>query len=300
LRVACVGHASLDHVWSVQTLPGPGKTLARGFQYQPGGMSLHAAIASARLGATARMLGRVGDDAVAAHLRRCLVDEGVQPQGLEAVPGTTTSVASVIVDAQGERQIVPHRGRALERAHPLDPRQLDGADVVLVDPRWMEGALAALRWARANDRPSLVDADVAPLPDLQRLVGLARWVAFSQPGLGVWAAGGEPDAALAGVFAEHPHCRLALVTLGERGARWVERGVDGVQHCAAPQVQAVDTTGAGDVFHAALALALCERRATSDAVAWACAAAAMKCERGFGTDGAPTRRALAAWLRARR
>jgi sulfofructose kinase len=299
LRVACVGHAALDHVWSVQSMPGPGKTLAHGFQYQPGGMSLHAAIASARLGAAARMLGRVGDDAVAEHLRQCLVDEGVQPQGLEAVAGTTTSVASVIVDAQGERQIVPHRGRALERAHALDTRQLDGADVVLVDPRWMRGAVAALRWARANDRPSLVDADVAPLRDLQRLVGLARWVAFSQPGFAVWAGDADPDTALSAVLADHPQCRLALVTLGAQGARWVERGVNGVQHCAAPQVQAVDTTGAGDVFHAALALALAEQRPTAAAVAWACAAAAMKCERGFGTAGAPTRRELAAWMKRR-
>jgi len=195
---------------------------------------------------------------------------------------------------------VPHRGRALERAHALDPRQLDGADVVLVDPRWMDGALAALRWARTHDRPSLVDADVAPLPDLQRLVGLARWVAFSQPGFAVWAGGADPDTALADVLAAHPHCRLALVTLGADGARWVERGVDGVQHCAAPPVQAVDTTGAGDVFHAALALALAEQRPTAEAVAWACAAAAMKCERGFGTAGAPTRRELTAWMTQRR
>jgi sugar/nucleoside kinase (ribokinase family) len=67
----------------------------------------------------------------------------------------------------------------------------------------------------------------------------------------------------------------------------------------APPVQARDTTGAGDVFHAALALALTEGRAVPDAVAWACAAAAFKCERGRGADGAPTRRELAAWLRKR-
>lgn len=299
--MACVGHAALDHVFEIEAFAvEPTKTLARSYRARAGGMSLHAAIVAARLGASVRLLGRVGADAAADFLRQRLRAEGVEARGLESVPGTQTSLATVVVDAHGARQIYIHRGDAMERAHALDTRQLEGADVVLVDPRWMDGALAALRWSRANERPSLVDADVAPLRDLHRLVGLARWVAFSQPGLAVWAAGGDTDAALAAVLATHLDCRLALVTLGEQGARWVERGVAGVQQCAAPHVKAVDTTGAGDVFHAALALALCEQRPTADAVAWACAAAAMKCERGFGTDGAPTRRALAAWLRARR
>lgn len=95
--------------------------------------------------------------------------------------------------------------------------------------RWPDGAAAALAWARANNVPSLLDADVAP-----------------------------------------------------------------------PAVQAIDTTGAGDVFHAALAIGLAERMGTTAAaVSWACAAAAFKCERGFGAEGAPTRTELDSWLRAR-
>ena len=302
--MACVGHASLDLVFEVDALPSAasGKTLARRHARRAGGMSLHAAIAAARLGASVRMIGRVGDDESAAFLRARLAAEGVEARGLESVRGASTSCASVIVDARGERQIVVHRGNALERAHPLDTRLLEGADVVLVDPRWPEGAAAALAWAGSRRITSVLDADVAPREVLERLVPLARWIAFSQPGLAVWKGrttdAGNCEDALAAVLRQYPGPAAALVTLGEAGACWVERGRPPA-HCAAPRVKALDTTGAGDVFHAALAVALTEGCAAHDAVAWACAAAAFKCERGFGADGAPMRRELRAWLRQR-
>jgi sulfofructose kinase len=295
LKVACVGHAALDHVFEIDAFASePTKTLARRFEARPGGMSLHASMACVRLGATARLIARVGDDAAAAFLRRRLVEEGVQANGVESVRQACTSLASVIVDAQGARQIYIHRGDAIERAHALDTRQLEGADVVLADPRWPDGAAAALDWARAHGVRSLLDADVAPLPALDRLVPLARWVAFSEPGLALWARGRSRERALHDAVALGP--TLALVTLGAHGAQWSD-GTGRVHAQQAPAVRARDTTGAGDVFHAALALALTEGRAVADAVAWACAAAAFKCERGHGADGAPTRHELQRWLR---
>lgn len=295
--MACVGHAALDHVFEIEAFPSlPTKTLARRFELRPGGMSLHAAVASVRLGAQARLLARVGSDAVADALRARLMGDGVESRGVESVPGCTTSLAAVVVDAHGARQIYIHRGDAIERAHPLDVRQLEGADLVLTDPRWPEGAEAALRWARAHGVPALLDADVSPLPVLDRLVPLARWVAFSEPGLDLWARGRGRDAALDAACALGPE--LALMTLGPDGARWVEPG-RAPRQLPAPTVRARDTTGAGDVFHAALSQALVEGRPVADAVAWANAAAACKCERGGGAGGAPTRRELDAWQRRR-
>jgi sulfofructose kinase len=296
--VACVGHAALDHVFEIEAFSEePTKTLARSYHARPGGMSLHAAMAAARLGASVRLLGRVGEDERAAFLRQRLRAEGVEARGLESVRGASTSLAAVIVDAQGARQIYIHRGDAILRAHALDTRQLEGADVVLADPRWPDGAAAALAWARAHDVPSLLDADVAPPAALDRLVPLARWVAFSEPGLALWARGRPRDDALAAARALGP--ALVLVTLGADGARWLDAHGTPMQ-ARPPAVKAIDTTGAGDVFHAALAIGLAERMGTTAAaVSWACAAAAFKCERGFGAEGAPTRAELDAWLRQR-
>jgi sulfofructose kinase len=296
-RVACVGHASVDHVFEVDAFPAePTKTLAHSYRARPGGMSLHAAVAAVRLGASVRLLARVGDDTAAAFLRERLQGWGVQARGVESVPGAGTSLAAVVVDGDGARQIYIHRGNAIERAHPLDVRQLEGADVVLTDPRWPDGAAVALAWAREHGVPALLDADVAPLPSLDRLVPLARWVAFSEPGLAAWARGRARDEALRAARALGPE--LAFVTLGAQGVRWIGAD-DRAQHVPAAAVKAVDTTGAGDVFHAALALALTEGQATAEAAAWACAAAAYKCESRTGAEGAPTRAELADWLRRR-
>lgn len=276
----------------------PTKTLARRYEVRAGGMSLHASIAAARLGAVVRLLGRVGADAAADFLRARLDAEGVQSRGLESVAGASTSLASVIVDAHGARQIFIHRGNALARGHALDTRQLEGADLVLTDPRWPDGAATALHWARERGVPSLLDADVAPPEVVDRLLPLARWVAFSEPGLASWARGRAQDEALRAAREAGP--MLALVTLGADGARYVDRWDPArTHHVPATPVNAVDTTGAGDVFHAAFAIALAEQRPVADAVAWACAAAAFKCERGGGNEGAPTRRELRDWLARR-
>ncbi|MFN0185810.1 MAG: PfkB family carbohydrate kinase [Aquabacterium sp.] len=294
-RIACVGHAALDHGFRVAALPAqPVKTPATSYHCSGGGMAFNAALALSRLGATVRLLSRVGDDAPAQSLRAQLAAEGVQVQGVETVAGTHTSVSAVVVDARGERYIFNHRGDALARAHALDPRQLAGADAVLADPRWADGAAAALRWARKHDLPAVLDADLAPAADLQRLVPLAGWAAFSQPGLAAFAPGLDERAAL--LQARASGCAVALVTRGAAGACWTRDGQ--WFDCPAPRVEVQDTTGAGDVFHGALTLALAEGQRDADAVAYACAAAALKCRRGPGVAGAPRRAELERFLRA--
>lgn len=290
VRIACVGHAVLDHVFEVGALPSrPTKTPALSYRPGTGGMAFNAAIAAARLGAAVRMIGRIGDEPAARLLRERLRAEGVDARGLESVPGGTTSVSAIVVDARGERQIFNHRGDAIGRAHPLDTRLLHGADVVLADPRWVAGAAAALRWARARRVTAILDVDVAPAADLRQLVALAQWAVFSEAGLAAYAPGLAPRDALQRALASG--CEVAMVTRGERPVWWLRRG-GALQRLAVPRVKAVDTTGAGDVFHAALALALGERRGERDAAAFAATAAALKCLGGPGVLGAPQRRVV--------
>jgi len=290
IRIACVGHATLDHVFEVDALPTrPTKTPARSHRQGTGGMGFNAAIAAARLGATVRMVGRVGDEPAVQLLRERLRAEGIEDRALECVPGATTSVSAIVVDARGERQIFNHRGDAIVRAHPLDPRVLEGADLVLVDPRWADGAADALRWAREHGVMAVLDVDVAPAVDLQRLVPLAPWAVFSAPGLAAYAPGLAPRAALERALS--CGCDVAMVTRGAQPVWWLRRGRS-LQRHPVPRVEAIDTTGAGDVFHAALALALAEGRADRAAVAFAATAAALKCLAGPGVLGAPERHAV--------
>jgi sulfofructose kinase len=287
VRIACVGHAVLDHVFEVNAFPSrPTKTPALSYRPGTGGMAFNAAIAAARLGAAVRMIGRVGCEPGVQMLRERLRAEGIEDRGLEVVPGALTSVSAIVVDARGERQIFNHRGDAIARAHALDTRVLDGADVVLTDPRWAAGAEAALRWARAQRVTAMLDVDVAPVADLQRLVPLAQWAVFSEPGIAAYAPGLSLQQAMERALASG--CEVAMVTRGEQPVWWRRRG-GALQRLPVPRVKAVDTTGAGDVFHAALALAVGEGRAEHHAVAFAATAAALKCLGGPGVLGAPQR-----------
>lgn len=292
VRIACVGHAALDHVFEVERFPTVAtKTPAHRYRAGTGGMAFNAAIAAARLGAAVRMIGRVGDEAGVQMLRDRLRREGIEDRALESVRGAMTSVSAIVVDSAGERQIFNHRGDAIARAHALDTRVLGGADVVLADPRWVEGALAALRWAREQRVISVFDADVAPAADLRRLVPLAQWAVFSEPGLAAYAAQCDTEAGLSQAL--HDGCEVAMVTRGARSVMWMRRG-GAPQQLSVPAVEAVDTTAAGDVFHAALAVALGERMVERVAVGFAATAAAIKCLRGPGVLGAPTRSQLEA------
>ena len=290
IRIACVGHAVLDHVFEVDAFPQrPTKTPALSYRAGTGGMAFNAAIAAARLGAAVRLIGRVGCEPGVSMLRERLRAEGIEDRGLEVVPGAMTSVSAIVVDERGERQIFNHRGDAIVRAHALDPRVLEGADVVLTDPRWVAGAAAALRWARAQRVTAMLDVDVAPEADLQQLVPLAQWAVFSEPGLAAYAPGLSTQEALQRAL--DSGCEVAMVTRGEQPVWWRRRG-GALQRLPVPQVKAVDTTGAGDVFHAALALTVGEGRAERDAVAFAATAAALKCLGGPGVLGAPQRAAV--------
>jgi len=146
------------------------------------------------------------------------------------------------------------KGSALDAPGPFDPSVLDGIDFVLVDPRCPAWAEAALREARRRGIPSMLDGELSPRADLQRLVPLADWRVFSERGLLAYADG-EPEALLRQLASSEP-TRHVVRTLGAQGVQWCDAQV---RLCHLPAVQAgpvIDTLGAGDVFHAALALAL--------------------------------------------
>ena len=294
VRVVGVGHVALDHVFEVDTLPTVAtKISARTYRCSVGGMTANAIVAAARLGAQAAMVAPVGEDEALPIFQAHFQREGVDARGLKPVPGSRHSVSMILVDHRGERTIVSHRSDAGMKAGPMDLACLDGADVVLTDPRFAAWAQSALQHARARRLISILDADVAPKEDLDALVGLAAWAVFSEPGLHVYRSAASTtqvrqDTLAAGlVQALSAGAQVAVVTLGEQGLMWQRQGGP-LRSMPAFQVNpVVDTTAAGDVFHGALGVALGQGWTDEAALTWASRAAALKCAHGQGVLGAP-------------
>lgn len=294
-HLLCVGHIALDLIFSVGEFPDhPTKTPAHRYHRGVGGMSGNAAVALARLGARVDFCGPVGDDETADVFERVLRAEGVGLSGLRRVQGASSSVSSIIVDARGERMIFNAKGSALDVPGPFDPAVLDGIDFVLVDPRCPAWAEAALVEARRRGIPSMLDGELSPRADLQRLVPLADWRVFSERGLLAWQEG-EPQALMQNLAAQDPQRRVVR-TVGAQGVQWCDAQGQMQQLSAVHAGPVVDTLGAGDVFHAALGLALAEGQAERQALRFASAAAAIKCSRPDGIAGAPTRDEVQALL----
>ena len=294
-RVIALGIAVLDLVWEIPEIPAvPIKVTASGQRESGGGMAATAAAAIAALGGRAALWSRVGEDAAGDRLVAMLDRLGVDAAQVRRFPGARTPISAVLVDRAGERLLAVFPGGEL----PDDPgwlplRKVSDAGAVLADCRWRDGALALFAEARARGVPSVLDADLLPDPeDLAPLVAAADCVIFSERGLAGLVGTADPGAGLARAAQRAPG--LVGVTLGAEGFLWREGGTE--RHVPAFRIAARDTTGAGDVFHGAYALALAEGRGPADAALFAGAAAALKCARGQGWDGLPDRSTVEAMI----
>lgn len=293
--VICLGNAVADHVFRVEEVPQPpAKSRARGYALTAGGMAANAAVAVCRLGGRAAFWGRLGDDSNGAMLRRALEEQGVETGDMQVVPGAVSPCSAVLVDPQGERAIIGFRGEGLG-ADPgwLPLARLDEAAALLCDPRWPEGAARALEAAEARGVPSVLDGERSETRVLRDLVPRVRHAIFSVPGLGTYAPGLRPIEGLRRALTEGV-TELAAVTRGERGVLWLCRGEETPHEMPAFPVAATNTTGAGDVFHGAYALALAEGLATVAALRLASAAGALRARDGRTADRAETEAFLAA------
>jgi sulfofructose kinase len=284
----------LDRVYRVDAFAEPpAKIAASSLQEAGGGCAAIASVTIARLGGAAALWARVGGDDAGALVLRELSAEGVDVSGARTHAGCRTPSAAVIVDRWGERLIVSHVDLRLPSGSDWLPlEEIARASAVLVDIRWPEAALAVLARARREDVRGVVDVDLGPQARIEEIVSLASDAIFSAPALARLAGTRDVEAGLRA--ASRLGARLVGVTGGEKGVWWLEAGL--IHHQPAHSVEAVDTTGAGDVFHGAYALAVAEGRPVAQAMRFASVAAALKCARTGGHRGCPARAEVEAIL----
>jgi sulfofructose kinase len=292
--VLCVGIAVLDHVFAVDAIPTrPEKHRARDLAVVGGGIAANAAVAVARLGGRAALATRLGADATGDAIVRGLEREGVDCSPTRRFEGLRSPTSAVLVDRAGERLVVAYSDPDIPADPSWLPRRLPpDVRAVLGDTRWPEGAAHLFRLAREAGVPAVLDADRTPTPEV---FGLATHVAFAEQGLHEMTGLSDPAEALRSLSGRADG--WLGVTVGDRGALVLEGGA--VERLPAFRVETVDTLGAGDTWHGALALALAEGKGEREAVRFAAAASALKCTRFGGRAGIPRRAEVEAFLKER-
>ncbi|MFC0283076.1 PfkB family carbohydrate kinase [Camelimonas abortus] len=294
--VLCVGIATLDYIYRVEEMPKAAeKHRALDLVITSGGIAANAAVAVARLGGQAVFGGRLGDDAVAVEILNALHAEDVRCSYVRGFPGVKSPVSTILVDRHGERMVVSYRDRSLPEDASWLPQELPpDVDAVLGDTRWEEAAARMFRAARRAGRPAVLDGDRAP--EHPTVMQDATHVAFSAQGLRELTGERDPRQGLLALRQRAQDVWFA-VTVGAEGVYYLENGE--VRHAPAFPVAAVDTLGAGDVWHGAFALALAEGMPIRRAIDFASAASALKCLTFGGRNGAPRRGDVMAFLAGR-
>ena len=296
-HILCAGIAVLDEVFRVHEFPiADHKVESSEFITIGGGCAANAAVAIARLGGTvscaAPLGGPPGEDAIGDRVIAGLRREGVDCAGCVRVPGGRTPVSAIFVNARGERTIATYRDRRLDDVVPAHPERLvSGADAVLFDNRFPDFVAPICRAAQSRGIPVVMDAD-KPTTDSHPLFAAATHVIFSGECLRATARSDDLAAGLVHM-ARFTDAFLA-VSNGPNPVLW--RDDKHIREMPVFAVEAVDTLGAGDVFHGAFALALVERQGTENAMRFAAAAAGLKCSRFGGSTAAPKRADVEALL----
>ncbi|MEV7323704.1 ribokinase [Streptomyces sp. NPDC093970] len=285
-----VGSANADLVIGVDRRPAAGETVLGGdLATHPGGKGANQAVAAARLGARTALLARVGDDAHGGLLLDSQRAAGVDTSGV-LVGGAPTGVALITVDPSGDNSIVVSPG-ANGRLTPADVRaaaDLIGASRVvsaqLEIP--LETVVEVVRNLAPGSRFVLNPSPPLPLPD-EVLAACDPLIVNEHEAkvlLGGAGAGEDPADWARLLLARGP--RSVVVTLGAAGA--LVAGAQGTEAVPSVKVEAVDTTGAGDAFTAALAVRLGAGASLTEAAAYAARVGAAAVTRRGAQDSYPT------------
>ncbi len=281
--MAVVGSYLVALVMEVERIPTVGETVhGSGYFQTHGGKGSNMAVQAARLGARCSFVGRVGDDGNGDRFRELLDEEGVDAAHLTQQPDTATGVGFIMLGPGGQNVISIDSGPNAA----FSPADVDeaaaswpGTTTVLTQLEIpLETALHAMRVGRERGLTTILNpAPAQPLlgSDLSNVSVITPNETEARVCLGL-GADEEADEAELGRRLLELGCGAALVTLGERGCLCVTPdGAERVPGFPVPNV--VDTTGAGDAFNAALAVALSEGAALTDAARFANAAAALCC-----------------------
>jgi len=299
--ITVVGSLNMDLVTYTSRMPVAGETiLGRSFRQIPGGKGANQADGIAKLGAKVKMIGCVGCDEMGDILLKSLKNDGVDVEMVKRVEGISTGIASISVDASGNNSIIVVPGAnyklSIEDILASDD-VIQKSDVVVaqlevpietvkhaMNTAKQMGKLTILNPAPAvaleDEFLSAVDILVPNNTELELLSGVQ--------------INNQDDLECAAQVLLNKGVRELIVTLGSKGCIHINK--HGLKAYPAYKVQAVDTTGAGDSFIAAFAVAISEGKNFEDAILFATAVGALTVTKEGAQSSLPRREEVEAFI----
>ena len=284
--VVGVGYNSVDHLCILPGYPEYGtKTAMLDYSIQGGGQTATACAALGKLGFTASYIGKFGSVPSGRLAEESLHDWNVSTTRCLRTDACPNQIAVIWIDgATGERTITYTRGDALNIAPgEIDREGISEGRLLILDAHNIPAMIEVATWAKEAQIPTVLDAERI-LPGIEKLLELTDYVITDQffpermtgisdlrEALTVMAKGKDFIAA----------------TKGSTGSIALVEG-EFIETSAIP-IQAVDSTGAGDVFHAGFAAGLLMDFSIEESLQFANVTAGLKCRKLGGRDGIPTR-----------
>ena len=291
--VLCVGHACFDLTFAVPDQPGPDeKTIAETLVSGGGGPAANAAVTVARLGLRAAFAGYLGNDPWGEQHFQEFQAEGVNTDFIVRGPAPTP-LSAILVKPDSRRTVINyHGGTGYLAKDCLDFSGLHPG-VILFDGHQPWLSLALAEGARRSGIPTILDAGSVHA-GTRSLAERVDILACSEKFAREYTR--QADAGQAAVRL-NDLAAAVIITLGRDGLVWSRAGT--VRRLPAFEVEAVDSTGAGDVFHGALAVGLAEGQPWEHTLRFASAAAGLSCTRPGARSAIPTRAEVLDFLNSR-
>ncbi|MBH3138942.1 ribokinase [Serratia marcescens] len=302
-KLVVLGSINADHILNIEQFPHPGETVI-GKQYKVafGGKGANQAVAAGRSGAEIAFIACVGADDIGERIRRQLASDRIDTQPIEAIADSTTGVALIFVNAEGENVIGIDAGANAAVTPDYLARyqqKVIDADALLMQLESpLETVIAAARLAKQHQTQVILNpAPARELPDeLLAMIDIITPNETEAQRLTGIAVDNDDDAARAAQALHDKGIATVIITLGSRGVWLSENGNGSGKRVPGFKVQAVDTIAAGDTFNGALVTAMLEGKVMADAVRFAHAAAAIAVTRPGAQPSVPWREEIDAFL----
>ncbi len=282
VKLVVIGSCNIDITVECERWPKPGETLfSNGLTISPGGKGANQAVAAARLGAEVYMVGCIGDDVYGTLVQKTLADSHVNADYVTVLPGEHTGTAHITIADNDNTIIVVKAANNMVAPKHVDAAWdiIQSADLVLLQHEIPQDTNAYVieRCAAAGIPVMLNPAPVAPISE-----ALLDKITYLTPN--------EHEAVI--LFANQSMADILLryqdkviMTLGSRGVAYASKGEEHI--VPAYRVQPVDTTGAGDTFNGAFAVARASGKSMEDSIRFANAAAALSVQKMGAQGGMP-------------